>query len=178
LVSTTADVTDTQAPPFLPLSVGVDSGAAFYTLWSGATNASVTRRIGVDGQNGADLFQGGYFVAPDGTNLFTASDAFVVSMTEAGANQAVVPGSTNTDMIATYQGIVEHGSDIYLTSYGSWSDGQSLVQGCGWVTKVPKAGGTRTVLWAGKGRPGHLAVDDTSVTWADFDNQSVVRLVP
>ncbi len=184
LVSNTVDTTDSQAPPWLPTSLRVDGATAFYALAAPGNGSSVTRRVGIDGQNTVDLFQAGVFLDLDGGDLYTALDAVVISMTEDGNNQAVVPGSDSNQvidsyqMIATYQAVAVHGGDVYLTSDGSASDGQSLVQGCGWVMKVPKAGGTATILWAGKGRPYSIAVDDTSVTWSDSDSQSVMRLVP
>jgi hypothetical protein len=179
MASNTVDVTDPNAPPSLPLSLRVDGATAFYTLWAGATTMSVTRRVGIDGQNSVDLLQAGFLLAPDGTNLYNAFETLVVRQSESGGADAMVLAPAGANIFETYQSIVAFGNDLYLTSFGGYFDGQSWTQeDCGWVKKVSKSGGPATVLWAGTGRPFDLAVDASAVTWTDIDNDNVVRLVP
>ncbi len=176
----TVDITDPNAPPSMPLSLRVDAGNAFYTLWAGATTMSVTRSVGIDGQNSVDLLQAGFLLAPDGTNLYNAFETMVVRQPEAGGTVAMVLQPAGSDIAETYQSMVASGNDLYLTSFGMYFDGQNWTQqDCGWVKKVSKAGGSPTSLWAGAGRPFDLAIDPAgAVTWTDIDNNNVVRLVP
>ena len=104
-------------------------------------------------------------LAIDGTDAYwtTNGTAGVVQKTSLVGGSTVF---TLVDQLVDAYSIVVDDTSVYVS-----------VQGAGSIIKMPKAGGPATVLIS-KTNAWDMAIDATSLYWADYSNGKIYKLTP